>query len=129
MTPKILAKKIAKITLSKKATDVVILDIKKLTTMTDYFVICSASSNTQVRAIADEIIDEMKEIDESHVQREGYTEGSWVIIDLFNIVVHIFQVDARNYYDIEKLWEDAKSEIIVDKPVVKKKKVATRKKK
>ena len=129
MTPKILAKKIAKITLSKKATDVVILDNKKLTTMTDYFVICSASSNTQVRAIADEIIDEMKEIDESHVQREGYTEGSWVIIDLFNIVVHIFQVDARNYYDIEKLWEDAKSEIIVDKPVVKKKKVATRKKK
>ncbi len=129
MTPKVLAKKIAKITLSKKATDVVILDIKKLTTMTDYFVICSANSNTQVRAIADEIIDEMKEIDESHVQREGYTEGSWVIIDLFNIVVHIFQVDARNYYDIEKLWEDAKSEIIVDKPVVKKKKVATRKKK
>ncbi len=129
MTPKILAKKIAKIILSKKATDVVILDIKKLTTMTDYFVICSASSNTQVRAIADEIIDEMKEIDELHVQCEGYTEGSWVIIDLFNIVVHIFQVDARNYYDIEKLWEDAKIEIIVDKPVVKKKKVVTRKKK
>ncbi|MSP64877.1 MAG: ribosome silencing factor [Ignavibacteria bacterium] len=129
MTPRILAKKIAKITLSKKATDVVILDIKKLTTMTDYFVICSASSNTQVRAIADEIIDEMKEIDKSHVQGEGYTEGSWVIIDLFNIVVHIFQVDARNYYDIEKLWEDAKREIIVDKPVVKKKKASTRKKK
>lgn len=126
MNSKILAKKIAKIALAKKAFDVVLLDISKITSMADYFVICSASSTIQVKAIVDHIVEEVKKIGEPVSQREGLSENSWVIIDLFDVVVHIFLEEKRMYYNLEKLWEDGKKEEIKEVAKRKKKKVATK---
>ncbi|MDA0986931.1 MAG: ribosome silencing factor [Bacteroidetes bacterium] len=128
MTSKLLAKKISKLSLEKKAEDVAILDIRKLTTMADYFVICSANSINQVKSIADHIVDEVKKIGEFATQREGYAVGSWIIIDLFDVVVHVFLEETRNYYNLEKLWSDAKKEIITDKIKPKKSKLVRVKK-
>lgn len=126
MNSKILAKKIAKFALAKKGYNVVLLDISKVTSMTDYFVICSANSTTQVKAIVDNIVVEVKKLGEQVTQREGLAENSWVIIDLFDVVVHIFLEENRNFYNLEKLWEDGKKEVIEETPKRKKKKVATK---
>lgn len=106
------AKKIALLcaeaTLSKKANDVVILEMKKLTNLTDYFVICSGTSDVQVRTIAnavDELVNKEK-IKIHHI--EGYEWATWILIDLYNVVVHIFYEETRKLYDLESLWGDAK---------------------
>jgi ribosome-associated protein len=112
--PKIKAKKLVNYALSKKAEDVLLLDLRKVTTMTDFFVICSGTSDVQVKAIADAIITGCKDdkIKVSHV--EGLDSRSWVLIDLIDIVVHIFQPDVRKYYQLERLWGDAKVERYTD---------------
>lgn len=106
------AKKIALLcaeaTLSKKANDVVILEMKKLTNLTDYFVICSGTSDVQVKAIAnavDELVNKEK-IKIHHI--EGYEWATWILIDLYNVVIHIFYEETRKLYDLENLWGDAK---------------------
>lgn len=116
MTPRTLAKKIAELALSKKASQVVIMDLRKLTDITDYFVICSGDSDIQVKAIADAIIDgtEKKGIDVWH--KEGISQRQWILLDFVDVVTHVFHKDARKYYGLEKLWSDAKIEAIDDKP-------------
>lgn len=94
--------------LSKKANDVVILEMKKLTNVIDYFVICSGTSDVQVRAIAnavDELVNKEK-IKIHHI--EGYEWATWILIDLYNVVIHIFYEETRKLYDLENLWGDAK---------------------
>ena len=81
MTSKNLAKVLANAALSKKAYDITILDLRKLTTMTDYFVVCSVDSDTQARAVADEIKHESLEKGETSVRKEGYSEGRWILLD------------------------------------------------
>ena len=105
--PKTVAKKIINFTLSKKAEDVMLLDLRKITTMTDFFVICTGGSDTQVRAIADAVIDGCKNdgVEIHHV--EGLDSPSWVLIDTIDIVVHIFRSETRKYYQLELLWGDA----------------------
>lgn len=92
---------------SKKALDLVILDLRKLTYITDYFVICSGSSTTQVTAIADSIGESLVKagVHPSHV--EGRAESSWILMDYGDVVVHIFDEQSRVYYSLEKLWSDA----------------------
>jgi ribosome-associated protein len=104
------AKKIARMTLDKKAEGVVLLDLRKITTMSDFFVVCSGTSGTQVRAIADHVITSCKKngIEISHV--EGYESMRWVLIDLIEVVVHVFQPEVRTYYQLERLWGDAAKE-------------------
>lgn len=128
MTPKTLAKKIAELALSKKASQVVIMDLRKLTDITDYFVICSGDSDIQVKAIADAIIDgtEKKGIDVWH--KEGISQRQWILLDFVDVVTHIFHKDARKYYGLEKLWSDAKIEAIEDKPKKVKPKAKSKKK-
>ncbi len=116
MTSKNLAKIIAAAALEKKAYDIAILDLKKLTTMTDYFVVCSVDSDTQARAVADAIKHHAMERGESSVRKEGYGEGRWVLLDYVDVVAHVFHKDVREFYNIEKLWGDAKFEYVTDEP-------------
>lgn len=92
----------------KKATDIVAIDVAPLLVVTDYFVICTANSAIQVRAIADEIEDRMREEGKvKPIGREGLEEGKWVLLDFADLVIHVFQPAERDFYRLEKLWGDA----------------------
>ena len=93
---------------SKKGRDIKVLEIDKITTLADYFVICSANTATQVRAIADNIEEELAKEGVAFNHKEGYREGEWVLLDFGDVVAHIFRQDAREYYALEQLWGDAK---------------------
>ncbi len=97
----------AKIADEKKALDIVILDVDKISSITDYFVICSAINDRQLHAIADEMDKQMKKISVMKYGMEGYREAKWVLIDYGDFIVHIFDKEMRNYYDLELLWGDA----------------------
>ena len=101
-----LAFKIGELALQKKANRVKILDVHKITSMTDFFVICSGNSDVQVKAIIDHIEDEIAEV-ERPFNKEGYDTREWVLLDYINVVVHIFHEASRDFYDLERLWIDA----------------------
>ncbi len=114
MNSKTLANKITSLIFNKKGYDVKILDLTKLTAFADYFVICSADSNTQVKAVADEIDKELRDEGIKYWHKEGYKGLNWVLIDYVDVVVHIFKKDAREFYNLEKLWGDAPVKNIKD---------------
>jgi ribosome-associated protein len=114
LNSKNLADKITDLIFNKKGYDVKILDLRKLTTFADYFIICSADSDTQVKAIADEIDDELRDEGIKYWHKEGYKGLNWVLIDYVDVVVHVFKKDAREYYKLEKLWGDAPVEEVQD---------------
>ncbi|MFQ5708430.1 MAG: ribosome silencing factor [bacterium] len=114
MTAKQLAHKIANLTLEKKAIDIQILDLRGLTTITDFFVICSGESNTQVKAISDHIWSELKKEKIRPLHIEGSEAQEWVLIDYVDVVVHIFQPEKREFYGLERFWGDAEIEEIKD---------------
>jgi ribosome-associated protein len=91
-----------------------ILDLQGLSSIADYFVICSADSDMQVKAIADEVDDKLRDIGIKCHFKEGYTTLNWVLLDYFDVIVHVFKKDAREFYNLEKLWGDAPLEIIHD---------------
>ena len=104
----------------KKAYNIEILDIKDISPIADYFVICSASNLRQTRTIADEVDEKMAEHNVKAVKvddedlfgntlREGYDTGKWILLDFNGIVVHIFSEDERDYYNLDKIWSDAKT--------------------
>lgn len=97
----------ARAAIDKKAENVKILDLSALSGFTDYFVICSGMSDRQVKSIADAIDQTMVESGKRILASEGYSEGRWVLIDLGDIVVHIFLDALREYYDLETLWAEA----------------------
>ena len=103
-----LANMIAAAASEKKARDIVMMKMVDLTPATDYLVVCSAGSTTQVRAIADSIEEKLLE-DEgiAFMHKEGYREGEWVLMDYGDCVAHIFLQDSREYYSLETLWGDA----------------------
>lgn len=90
-----------------KAIDLVALDLRELTSFTDYFLVCSGTSDRHVQAIAEEIHQTIKKTGELPVSYEGYDSGQWVLLDFGDVVAHIFQADAREFYQIERLWADA----------------------
>lgn len=104
------AKKVVEFALSRKAEDVLLFDLRKITTMTDFFVICTGTTDVQVKAIAQAVLDGCKKADIAVYHVEGLDSLSWVLIDLVDIVVHVFQPDVRKYYQLERLWGDAKIE-------------------
>ncbi|CDN28030.1 ribosome silencing factor [Lactiplantibacillus plantarum] len=91
----------------KRADDIVALDVAEVSLMADYFVILSADSKRQVQAIADNIVDFVRKAGSDVKSVEGRTAGEWVLIDAGDVIVHIFQKDARAHYNLEKLWSDA----------------------
>jgi len=110
----LLARELAEMTLSRKATDVRILDLRNLTTIADFFVICTAHSDTQVKAVADAVVEGSKSIGERPWHKEGFLQKSWVLLDYVDVVVHVFLKDTREFYSLEKLWGDAPVEEISD---------------
>ena len=102
-----IVKKIVKALDDKKGNDIQVIKIEELTIVADYFVICTANSNTHVRSLADEVEYQLEEagIKADHV--EGRATG-WVLLEYHGVVVHIFLEESRNYYNLERLWEDAK---------------------
>lgn len=93
--------------LKKKAFDILALDIRAYTAIADYFVICSGSSNRQVQAIAESIELDLKKHKFYPLGIEGFTHGSWILLDYGDIVIHIFYQPVREFYELERLWADA----------------------
>ena len=106
MTELELAKAAAKALDSKKALNLKILHITELSVIADYFVIATGTSNTQVKALADEVESRVKEqgVAPSHI--EGYNSNSWVLLDYGSVVVHVFTQESRSFYDLDRLWQD-----------------------
>ena len=103
------ARAIADAALDRKAEEVVALDVRKVASFADTFVLATGRSDRQVRAIADGIRDALSNEGEKALGVEGYDEGRWVLMDFGDAIVHIFQPDVRKYYDLERLWNDAAS--------------------
>ena len=102
-----LAKLCARTAVEKKAEDLIILDVRKLCSFTDYFVIISGRSTRHVQGLAEAIEDEFRSKRLSTSKSEGLKEGAWVLLDYSDVVVHIFYSETRKFYDIEGLWHDA----------------------
>ena len=92
---------------NKKAQNIIILDISKLTSITRYFVICTGINERQLHTIADEIEKELKTLSIKKYGIEGYQEAKWILIDYGDVIVHLFDKEMRSYYDLELLWGDA----------------------
>lgn len=93
---------------SRRANNIVALNMSKVSLMADYFAIMDASSPRQVQAIANAIIDEAKKHNVDINDLEGMNEAKWILIDLDGVIVHVFQSETRSFYNLEKLWSDAK---------------------
>lgn len=107
MTSDSLVDLVVNLIFEKKGRAVKSLDLRTVTTMTDYFVICTADSDLHAKAIADHIDDGLREEGIKVTHKEGMNTLNWVLIDLFDVVIHIFREETRNFYNIEKLWGDA----------------------
>lgn len=102
------ALKAARAAQDKKAKDILVLDLKGLTPIADYFVICSGESTTQVKAIAGQVEEKFDEADIKPLGIEGLKYSHWVLMDYGGVIVHIFEQETRTFYELEKLWIDAK---------------------
>ncbi len=91
----------------KKAKDIVVMDVSELTTMADYFVIATGGSDRQVKALCDHVEEEMAKEGKFPVNKEGYRNGDWVLLGYDEAIVHIFQSETRDFYDLERIWKDA----------------------
>jgi len=92
---------------AKKGKDIRALKVEDLTIITDYFVICTGTSSTQVKALADEVEFQLENAGAALLHREGEDGRSWVVLDYGTVIVHVFTPEARSYYDLEHLWADA----------------------
>lgn len=101
--------RLAKALDSKKGIDIKVLRTGDLTTLADYFVICSGTSNTQIKALSEACEKAMDEVGEPAHHVEGHRDGTWVLLDFSTVVVHVFTDEARKFYDLERLWADAEN--------------------
>jgi ribosome-associated protein len=108
LPPAELAQRIAQVCLDSKAQDVVILDLAGVSDVTDYFVIASGTSDTHVRSIADHVLDRMRAAGAAAHHVEGLAQGRWALLDFVEVVVHVFHPALRSFYQLERLWSDAK---------------------
>tara|TARA_B000000437_G_scaffold84812_1_gene61481 strand:- start:1015 stop:1389 length:375 start_codon:yes stop_codon:yes gene_type:complete len=113
MDNKKLINRITDLILDKHGSEIKIINVSKLTSLTDYFIICSSDSNPKTKALINHITDNIKnDFDLKPLNSEGIENLDWVLLDYINIVVNIFSPEKRNYYNIEKLWGDAEITII-----------------
>lgn len=105
---------IGELLLDKQAEDIIVLDVKKLTSVTDFVIICTSKSTTQSKAIIDHVRQEMKDSEAIPLSIEGYENLNWVLMDYANVVIHVFLPEYREFYDLERLWGDAESYKIED---------------
>jgi len=99
--------RVVRAALDKKATDVVVLDLRKTPAFTDFFVLCSGQNARQVKAIADAVEETMKAAKVRPAHVEGYDRAEWVLMDYFTFIVHVFSPQTREFYSLERLWGDA----------------------
>jgi len=102
-----LAHRIVELASDKKASDIVLLDVRGQTTMTDYFVICCGASDRQLNAIADGIVEGLKADEGPPLSREGEASSHWVLLDFGGVIVHVMSVPEREFYQLERLWSRA----------------------
>jgi ribosome-associated protein len=102
--------------LDKKATNVVVLDLRGTPAFTDFFVLCSGQSQRQIKAIADSVEEALRAVKIRPAHVEGYDRSEWVLMDFFNFIVHVFAPDTREFYALERLWGDAERIEIPDEP-------------
>ena len=107
ITAKEIAEAAVKALDSKNAHDIKLLRTTDVTVLADYFVICTATSTTQIKTLADATEAALEELGENKLHREGYRSGSWVLLDFGCVVVHLFMEEARQFYNLERLWADA----------------------
>lgn len=93
---------------SKKAADVRVLDLRGISSFTDFFVVCSGANTRQIQAIADEVGQQLKKHGQTPLGVEGYDKSEWVLADYGDFIVHVFSQAARKFYDLERLWRTAK---------------------
>jgi ribosome-associated protein len=93
----------------KKAADIVLLDLAGITTLADYFVICSGGSERQIQAIADGIVDALRAEGVRPIGREGQAASHWILVDFGSVIVHVFTPPERDYYELEKHWSEART--------------------
>jgi ribosome-associated protein len=107
------AKKMAAIAVEaledKKANDISIIDIEKISTLADYFIIASGSNKNQVQAMTDEVLDKLGRAGFETKHVEGYRTANWILLDYGDIVIHIFDEENRLFYDLERIWRDGKA--------------------
>lgn len=92
---------------AKKASDIVVLDLRGLAGFTDYFLICSGASGRQLKTISDAVDESLRAMKRKPIHLEGYPRGEWILMDYVDFVVHVFTPGSREYYDLERLWGDA----------------------
>ena len=109
MNPKEVAALAAKALDDKKGVNIALLEIADVTTLADHFLICTGTSNTHVKALCDAVEKAMDEAGEPALRREGHRSGTWVLLDYGCIVIHIFSQEAREFYSLERLWNDGKA--------------------
>ena len=102
-----MAHRVVELASDKKASDIVVLDVRGQTTMTDYFVICSGASDRQLNAIADGIIGGLRDEGDPPVSREGDANSHWLLVDFGGVIVHVMSKPEREFYQLEKLWSEA----------------------
>ncbi|MDF2633441.1 MAG: iojap-like protein [Pelosinus sp.] len=113
-TTKTLAEMIVVAAEDKKATDIVILDVGGVSSVTDSFVVCSAKSTIQVQAIADNIEDELKKQGVDLLHKEGHRQGRWILLDFGACIAHVFIEEEREYYNLERLWGNARMKDLME---------------
>jgi len=106
---------IAESLLEKKAEDIRILDVSTISSITDYFVICSANSDTHSKAVAGHVLEQSKKVmNERTFGKEGFESSKWIVLDYFDVVVHIFVPESRSFYALERMWNDANVTTVQD---------------
>lgn len=108
--------KVVKAALDKKASDVVVLDLRHTPAFTDFFILCSGQSQRQVKAISDGIEDALRAAKVRPAHVEGYDRAEWVLMDYFTFIVHVFTPQTRAFYSLERLWGDAERIEVSDEP-------------
>jgi len=104
----------AKLAAERHCSDIVVMDLTGISPATDYFVIATGTSDRQMRSVADEICQDAKKQDVQRFGRAGYEQARWILLDFVDVVIHIFDAEYRDYYDLELLWGDAKKLTIDD---------------
>ena len=108
LTPKEIAYEVTKALDAKKGLDIRLLKIDKVSSLADYFLICTGTSNTHVNTICDAVEEAVDACGEALLHREGHRSGTWVLLDFGSLVCHVFTDETRQFYDLERMWNDAK---------------------
>lgn len=104
----------ARLAAGRHCTDIAVIDLRDISPATDYYVIVTGTSDRQMRTVADEICEKARKLGLQRFGRAGYDQGKWILLDFVDVVVHIFDAEYRDYYDLELLWGDAERLTIDD---------------